>query len=113
MLTVPEMADFWDNYLRDSADERDPLARPLLADLTGMPPTFLCVAECDILADENREMAERLKAAGVEVEAQIYRGATHSFLEAVQIAPLADRALADAAAWLRATLKLEEQSARS
>ena len=106
MLTVPEMADFWDNYLRAPTDEHDPLARPLLADLTGMPPTFLCIAECDILADENREMAERLRAAGVAVETQVYRGATHSFLEAVRIAPLADRALADAASWLRTTLKL-------
>ncbi|MGN6621316.1 MAG: alpha/beta hydrolase [Sphingomonas sp.] len=106
MLTVPEMADFWNNYLRAPADEQDPLARPLLADLTGMPPTFLCIAECDILADENREMAERLRAAGVAVETQVYHGATHSFLEAVRIAPLADRALADAARWLRTTLKL-------
>lgn len=106
MLTVPEMLDFWDNYLRAPADERDPLARPLLANLTGMPPTFLCIAECDILADENREMAERLQSAGVPVETQVYRGATHSFLEAIRIAPLADRALADAATWLRTTLKL-------
>ncbi|TPG21824.1 alpha/beta hydrolase [Sphingomonas koreensis] len=106
MLTVPEMADFWDNYLRAPTDQRDPLARPLLANLTGMPPTFLCIAECDILADENAEMADRLRAAGVAVEAHVYRGATHSFLEAVRIAPLADRALSDAAAWLRETLKL-------
>lgn len=106
MLTVPEMADFWDNYLRAPADEHDPLARPLLADLTGLPPTFLCIAECDILADENREMADRLQAAGVAVQAKVYHGATHSFLEAVRIAPLADRALADAATWLRTTLKL-------
>ena len=101
---------------RTSADERDPLARPLLADLTGMPPTFLCIAECDILADENREMADRLRAAGVAVETKVYRGATHSFLEAVRIAPLADRALEDAAAWLRATLKLpfsRDEPARS
>jgi hypothetical protein len=29
---------------------------------------------------------------------------THSFLEAVSIAPIADRALADASKWLRASL---------
>ncbi|MGN6376201.1 MAG: alpha/beta hydrolase [Sphingomonas sp.] len=104
MLTVPEMAEFWDNYLRSPADERDPLARPLLADLAGLPPTFLCIAECDILADENREMARRLRDAGVTVTSTVYPGATHSFLEAVSIAPLADRALDDQAAWLRRVL---------
>lgn len=100
MLTPQEMDDFWRNY-RGEDRSPDPVARPLLADLTGLPPTFLCIPECDILADENREMARRLGEAGVEVAAKVYPGATHSFLEAVSISPLADRALADASTWLR------------
>ena len=36
--------------------------------------------------------------------AHVYKGATHSFLEAMSIAPLADRALNEAADWLRARL---------
>jgi len=100
MLTPREMDDFWRNY-RGEDRSPDPVARPLLADLAGLPPTFLCIAECDILADENREMARRMKAAGVDVTAVVYGGATHSFLEAVSISPLADRALAEASAWLR------------
>lgn len=104
MLTVPEMADFWASYLRGPADESDPLARPLLADLRGLPPAFLCIAECDILADENREMATRLRGAGDDVVERTYSGATHSFLEAVNISPLADRAFAEASSWLRLKL---------
>ena len=46
-------------------------------------------------------MAERLAAAQVPCEAHVYEGATHSFLEAVSIAPLAERAIAEAAHWLR------------
>jgi acetyl esterase len=101
MLTRVEMAEFWSSYLGSSEAGDNPLARPILADLGGLPPTFLCIAECDILADENLAMAERLRAAGVAVTAEIYRGASHSFLEAVEISALADGALADAGKWLK------------
>ena len=103
-LTSHEMMDFWVNYLPPEAAS-DPLARPLLADLTGLPPTFLCIAECDILSDENWEMAEALMNAGVPVTARSYAGAAHSFLEAVSISPLADRALAEASEWLSEALR--------
>lgn len=99
-LTTAEMAVFWANYLRDDADFGDPLACPMRADLAGLPPTFFAVAACDILADENRDMAARLAAAGVAVDFRDYAGATHSFLEAVSISPLADRALAETSEWL-------------
>ena len=101
MLTAPEMAEFWANYVGNNGHTEDVLARPLLASLKGLPPAFLCIPECDILLDESLEMARRLAAAGVEVDARLYKGATHSFLEAVSISPLADRALAEASAWLK------------
>ena len=52
----------------------------------GLPPAFLAAAECDILAEQSAEMAQRLRAAGVPVESIVYPGASHSFLEAVSIA---------------------------
>ena len=61
----------------------------------------MCIAACDILSDENREMAAKLRGAGCDVMEKVYEGATHSFLEAVSIAPLASRALDDAACWLK------------
>lgn len=105
MLTVEEMERFWQNYLRREEDRSLPLASPLRADLAGLPPAFLAIAQCDILADANRAMARKLEDAGVPVEAVVYEGATHSFLEAVSIAPLADRALDEASAWLRDLLR--------
>jgi acetyl esterase len=104
MLTSEEMESFWRNYLRDDGDAEDPLVCPLRADLHGVPRAVLVVPECDLLAEQSLKMADHLRAAGVPVELKFYRGATHSFLEAVSIAPLADRAFADTAAWLRASL---------
>jgi acetyl esterase len=95
MLGKDEMRDFWINYLGKPTTD-DPYARPLLADLNDLPPVHLCIAECDILADHNTELASRLEAAGVDVSSVVYSGATHSFLEAVSISDCADRAIQDA-----------------
>ncbi|WP_239000563.1 alpha/beta hydrolase [Novosphingobium pentaromativorans] len=107
MLTGPEMDEFWESYLGADAlspERMDPRARVFHAELHGLPPSWLCVARCDILLDENVLMAERLTAAGVEAHLKIYDGATHSFLEAVAISSIADRAIAEASEWLAAVL---------
>ena len=101
MLTSEEMKGFWRNYLRDDRDADDPLVCPLRADLRGLPRALLVVPECDLLTEQSVQLADRLAAAGVSVTLEMYRGAVHSFLEAVSIAPIADRAFADTASWLR------------
>lgn len=100
MLGCEEMGEYWRNYMRTSADAQDPLACPLLASLEGLPPAFLAIAECDILAEQNVEMAHRLRAAGVPTHSVVYPGASHSFIEAMSIAAVSNQALADASAWL-------------
>jgi acetyl esterase len=102
MLTAEEMDGFWRNYLRDERDADDPLVCPLRADLRDLPRTLLVVPEHDLLTEQSVKLADRLRAAGVPTQLEMYRGAVHSFLEAVSIAPVAGRALDDTAAWLRA-----------
>lgn len=104
MLNIDEMRDFWINYLGKPTTD-DPYARPLLADLSKLPPVHLCIAECDILADQNIELTARLQASGVEVSSIVYQGATHSFLEAISISVCAERAIQDAANWLAKHLR--------
>jgi acetyl esterase len=104
MLESEEMAGFWRNYLRDDADRTNPLACPLQADLRGLPAAFMAIAEQDVLTDENAAMAEKLRRSAVPVEAIVYPGTAHSFLEAVSIAAVSDRAFADASVWLTRVL---------
>jgi acetyl esterase len=104
MLTVEEMRRFWSNYTHQSADLRNPLVAPAHADLHGLPPALFTIAACDILSDGNRALAARFTAAQVPTEVHVYEGATHSFLEAVSISSIADRALETAARWLRGQL---------
>ncbi len=104
MLGCEEMRGYWRNYLRSDEDAASPLACPLLASHAGLPPAFLAIAECDILAEQNVELAQRLERAGVPVESAVYAGASHSFIEAMSIAAVSNLALADASAWLRREL---------
>ena len=101
LLTGDEMAAFWHNYLSAPSEARNPLAAPMRARLDGLPPAFLISAQCDVLAEQSVEFAARLRGAGVAAMHTEYPGATHSFLEAMSIADVSRRALADGAAWLR------------
>ena len=61
----------------------DPRLSPLLAeDLSGSPPTFVAVAEYDVLSSEVTLFAKRLKEAGVSVVEKRYRS-YHAFVQNV------------------------------
>ena len=108
VLTAEEVVYFWDNYSGgDATITQNPLACAVRARLEGLPPVCMTIPECDVLTDTSLEMAKRLKAAGVRVSVTVYPGATHSFIEAMSISPLAARALEDGARWLRATIGRE------
>lgn len=96
-----EMAAFWNNYLRDDADRRNPLAVPMLADVSGLPPALLATPDCDVMYSESVAMGEKLRRAGVLAQTAVYPGATHSFLEAVSVARVTNRAYDEAARWLK------------
>ena len=104
MLTFGEVDEFWNNYVGSVADRRDPYLATVLADLRGLPPVFLAVAECDVLAEQNYLMAGRLLEADVAVKIKTYPGAPHSFIEAMEVSTVASDAIDDGAAWLRQTL---------
>ncbi len=101
MLTAEEMAYFWNQYLASADDRTNPLAVPLLADLHALPPVFVCVPQCDVLTTQSLDLDARLQTAGVRTRTIVYAGASHSFLEAVSISPVAEQAFADTALWLQ------------
>jgi acetyl esterase len=105
-LSKARMRWFWETYIPDPAERRGPLASPLHADLAGLPPAFLTIADHDVLYDENLLFAERYRAAGNETVSAVYPGTIHGFLEADGAvgAGIAGRAIADLAGFLRARL---------
>ncbi|MGG0720335.1 alpha/beta hydrolase [Robertmurraya massiliosenegalensis] len=80
LLTNKELEWFWNHYLRNEDDGKNPYTSPLLAeDLSGLPPALVITAEYDQLREEGEAYGNRLKEAGVPVEIIRYDGMLHGF----------------------------------
>ncbi len=101
VLTREKMAFYWSVYLPHDADRSHPLAAPLRADLTGLPPVLIQLAELDVLRSEGEALAARLREAAVPVELEIYQGVLHGFLRATDGVQKARDAVTTAGAWIR------------
>lgn len=102
VLEAPAIEWFFGHYVRNPAERTDWRFAPLLApDVEGVAPAWIGLAECDPLVDEGIDYADKLRAAGVPVELEIYRGVTHEFIKMGRVLPEARQAHADAARALR------------
>ncbi|WP_163535802.1 alpha/beta hydrolase fold domain-containing protein, partial [Klebsiella pneumoniae] len=72
---------FFDHYL-DAGQRHDWRFAPLEApEHAGLAPACIVLAECDPLVDEGIAYADTLRAAGVPVQLELYRGVTHDFIK--------------------------------
>ena len=72
---------YWAAYSGGQELDGDPYAAPLRApSLEGLPPALVVLGGCDMLRDEGREYAARLRAEGVEVDDVCYPGQPHGFI---------------------------------
>jgi epsilon-lactone hydrolase len=95
-------------FLGPDGHATDPLASPLYADLTGLAPMSIQVGGDETLLDDSRGLADRARAAGVEVDLAIFPGQQHTFQMAAGRAGEADEAIRLLAAWVRPKLGLGE-----
>lgn len=101
-LTRASMQWFWAHYLGASELSDSPYAAPnRIEDLSGLPPTFIATAECDVLRDEGNSYAARLGAAGVPTTTREYEGMIHGFFWALGALPSVRAINDDIAGFLR------------
>jgi acetyl esterase len=101
-LTRADMQWFLGHYAdraRWAEPEVAPIRRP---DLAGSPPTWIAVAEHDVLHDEGLDYARRLERAGVPVEASSVPGLAHGFARLVNHLPEAEAVVRNAGRAIRA-----------
>ena len=74
-------------------DPTAPLASPIHADLTGLPPLLLQVGSIEVLLDDSTLLKSRAKAAGVSVEMEVWDDMPHVWHHYAPILPEARKAI--------------------
>jgi acetyl esterase len=92
---------FFGHYIAPAQREDWRFAPLNAADLDGVAPACVILAECDPLVDEGIAYADRLRLAGVGVELELYRGLTHDFIKMGRALPEAVEAQGVAAEALK------------
>lgn len=105
LLTKAMIDFFFAQYVNTPADRDDWRFAPLLADdVDGVAPAWIGLAECDPVVDEGIAYADKLRAAGVPVDLEIYRGVIHEFIKMGRAIPEALQAQDDAARAIKEAL---------
>jgi monoterpene epsilon-lactone hydrolase len=78
----------------------DPLASPLFADHTDLPPMLVHVGTHEVLLDDARRIVQSARAAGVPAELGEFEGMWHVF-QAILGLPETTRSLREAGGWIR------------
>ena len=76
MVSKEGLIDMAQTFLGDG-DRRDPLAAPLHADLTGLPPLLIIVGTAEVLLDDAKRLHENAESVGVDSTLEIWDDMVH------------------------------------
>jgi acetyl esterase len=79
VVTAEHLHWFSDQYLAGDQDRLNPLASPILAELTTLPPAHLVLAHADPQCAAGEHFSRQLRAAGVPATARCCPGMFHGF----------------------------------
>ena len=96
MFVAEDIERFASAYLGDQS-RRDPLASPLLADLSGLPPTLIQVGRDEVLLDDARNLHAKILASDGSSELHIYDDVPHGWHYGAPFVPETGEALREAA----------------
>ena len=102
LVQLPVLESMRGMFLGDLASPSDPLANPLLADLTGFPPLYISAGSVETLLSDSIRLHERARSAGVSVRLSVIEGMQHVFPFLAGRAREADEEIARLAEWYHA-----------
>jgi len=100
-IFVKSDIDGYDERYVGAGDRSHPLASPVFADLSGLPPLLIHVGAHELLLDDAVRLAGRAGNAGVDVTLRVWAGVPHVFQHFAGLLDEADAALDAAGAFLR------------
>ena len=101
------------NYLGGQGDPYDPLVSPLYADLRGLPPLLIQVGDRETVLDDSVMFSDMARAAGVDVDLEVWDGMIHVFQMFSAELPEAHQAIASIAGFLNRHLHIKAERASS
>jgi monoterpene epsilon-lactone hydrolase len=99
MFVAEDIERYASVYLGDQS-RRDPLASPLLADLSGLPPTLIQVGRDEVLLDDARNLHGKILSAGGSSELHIYNDVPHGWHYGAPFVPETRQALREVAEFI-------------
>jgi epsilon-lactone hydrolase len=100
MIQPAGLRETAETYLA-GADPRNPLASPLYADLSGLPPVLIHVGDAEVILDDSTRFAGRARDAAVEVTLEIWDEMPHVWHAFAGLLPEADEAIDRIGTWLQ------------
>ena len=91
----------WAKAYLAGANPRTPLANPLFADLAGLPPLLIQVGDHEVLLDDSTRLAQRARAAGVDVKLEIWPEMIHRWHSYAAVLPEGQQAIDAIGTFLR------------
>lgn len=95
------------HYLGDSSPTH-PLISPLYGEMSGLPPLLIHVGDYEILRDDSVRLAEKARAAGVDVTLRVWEGMWHVFQTLAARVPEARQSVDEVGAWVQSRLVAAE-----
>ena len=92
-MVQPEGIEMMAKLYLAGADPRTPLASPIYADLHGLPPMLIHVGTAEVLLDDAVRLADRARAAGVEVVLEPWEDMIHVWHCFAHVLPEARQAI--------------------
>jgi len=68
-------------------DLKDPMLSPVYGDFQGFPPTILTTVRAILFLSNTVRMHRKMRAAGVDVELEVFEGQSHAQYQADPFAP--------------------------
>ena len=100
MFVGEDIERYANAYLGDHS-RRDPLASPLLANLSGLPPLLIQVGREEVLHDDARNLHAKIQATGGSSDLHIYEDVPHGWHYGAPFLPETRAALREAAEFIR------------
>jgi monoterpene epsilon-lactone hydrolase len=100
-----EMLRMLANAYLQGVDPKNPLVSPIYGNFEEFPPILIQAGSYEVLLDDSVRLAERARAAGVDVTLEIYEGMIHVFQNFADVLPDGRKAIENISKFIQKKLR--------